>query len=213
MSDMRNVNQYVLDPSLLVDLCRDVVEQLGVSTNDSDAGEREIQLSEISKTIERLQKLGISVPDALRAEKLRLACSSEMTEEVAVALEPLVSGLWDILGRIRARLQRRYVNTSDTSNEPLQNGAEHIPPSENQTDVLMFVTSPRDARRRTGLNQSAFWSRFGVGQSGGSRYESGRDIAGPTQILMMLHASGKINDDDLFEIRMALGSTYKQSSE
>jgi DNA-binding transcriptional regulator YiaG len=32
-------------------------------------------------------------------------------------------------------------------------------------------------RKATNLNQSEYWTRFGVTQSGGSRYESGR--AGP----------------------------------
>ena len=31
-------------------------------------------------------------------------------------------------------------------------------------------------RKATGLNQSDFWKRFGVTQSGGSRYESGRKM-------------------------------------
>ena len=35
----------------------------------SDVGEQEAQLREISKTIERLEKAGVSVPDVLRGEK------------------------------------------------------------------------------------------------------------------------------------------------
>jgi predicted transcriptional regulator len=34
----------------------------------------------------------------------------------------------------------------------------------------------REIRRRLGMNQSEFWSRLGITQSGGSRYESGRDM-------------------------------------
>ena len=36
------------------------------------------------------------------------------------------------------------------------------------------------------MNQSEFWSRIGVTQSGGSRYESGRHIPAPTQTLLLL---------------------------
>lgn len=39
-------------------------------------------------------------------------------------------------------------------------------------------------RQMTGLNQQQFWSRFGVTQSGGSRYESGRAIPKPVRMLM-----------------------------
>jgi len=39
--------------------------------------------------------------------------------------------------------------------------------------------------RKLGINQQQFWSRLGVTQSGGSRYESGRDI--PLPVLMLLH--------------------------
>lgn len=38
----------------------------------------------------------------------------------------------------------------------------------------------RDMRKKMGLNQQEFWSRVGVTQSGGSRYESGR--AAPRQV-------------------------------
>lgn len=52
-------------------------------------------------------------------------------------------------------------------------------------------------RKKTGVNQRDFWSRYGVTQSGGSRYESGRDIPKPLAILLWLHRSGKVTDKDL----------------
>lgn len=42
----------------------------------------------------------------------------------------------------------------------------------------------RELRIKLGLNQSDFWIRVGTTQSGGSRYESGRDIPEPVQILL-----------------------------
>ena len=39
-------------------------------------------------------------------------------------------------------------------------------------------------RRKHGMNQSAFWGRIGVTQSGGSRYESERNIPVPVQLLL-----------------------------
>lgn len=41
-------------------------------------------------------------------------------------------------------------------------------------------------RARLKLNQTAYWSRVGVTQSGGSRYESGRKIPKPVQILLQV---------------------------
>ncbi|MBI2317421.1 MAG: helix-turn-helix domain-containing protein [Betaproteobacteria bacterium] len=46
--------------------------------------------------------------------------------------------------------------------------------------------SPREIRRRLGLNQQEFWTRIGVTQSGGSRYESGRRMPKPVKELLRL---------------------------
>lgn len=46
----------------------------------------------------------------------------------------------------------------------------------------------RDIRRKLGLNQQQFWSMLGVTQSGGSRYESGRNMPRPVhQLLRLVH--------------------------
>ncbi|MDG3065135.1 helix-turn-helix domain-containing protein [Thauera mechernichensis] len=42
----------------------------------------------------------------------------------------------------------------------------------------------RELRRKCGMNQAEFWTRFMTTQSGGSRYESGRDIPEPVQVLL-----------------------------
>lgn len=44
----------------------------------------------------------------------------------------------------------------------------------------------REIRRKLGMNQQQFWSGLGVTQSGGSRYESGRNIPRPVQQLLRL---------------------------
>ncbi len=44
----------------------------------------------------------------------------------------------------------------------------------------------REIRRKLGLNQQQFWSKIGVTQSGGSRYESGRNMPRPVQQLLRL---------------------------
>ncbi len=54
-------------------------------------------------------------------------------------------------------------------------------------------------RKKANANQKDFWAKYGVTQSGGSRYESGRNIPKPLAILLWLHRSGKVSDKDLSE--------------
>jgi len=52
--------------------------------------------------------------------------------------------------------------------------------------MLDLLISPKDIRRRLGLSQGEFWTRIGVTQSGGSRYESGRSMPRPVRELLRL---------------------------
>lgn len=53
------------------------------------------------------------------------------------------------------------------------------------------IANPRVIRRRLNLNQQEFWSRVGVTQSGGSRYESGRSMPRPVrELLRLVHIEG-----------------------
>ena len=56
-----------------------------------------------------------------------------------------------------------------------------------------------EIRKKQNLNQTEFGTRFGVTQSGGSRYESGRNIPKPLAILLWLNRTGKVTDKDLAE--------------
>ena len=53
---------------------------------------------------------------------------------------------------------------------------------------LAFTTGPelKALRRKLLLNQSDFWNRIKVTQSGGSRYESGRNVPKPVALLLNL---------------------------
>lgn len=69
----------------------------------------------------------------------------------------------------------------------------------------------RAIRRKLGLNQQQFWSQLGVTQSGGSRYESGRNMPRPVQhLLRLVHVEqidiGKVRRED-FEVVEYLKST------
>ncbi|MCX7185169.1 MAG: helix-turn-helix transcriptional regulator [Nitrosospira sp.] len=64
------------------------------------------------------------------------------------------------------------------------------------------ISNPREIRRKLGLNQHDFWSKVGVTQSGGSRYESGRNMPRPVrELVRLVHVEqidlSKIRKDDL----------------
>lgn len=70
--------------------------------------------------------------------------------------------------------------------------------------LFNFSINPRDVRRRLGLNQQEFWTKIGVTQSGGSRYESGREMPKPVrELLRLVHVEridlSKVKKED-FEI-------------
>ena len=67
------------------------------------------------------------------------------------------------------------------------------------------LSNPTALRKKSGENQGTYWRRYGITQSGGSRYEQGRKIPSPAKILMALHASGKVSDDDPAQARAAVG--------
>ena len=46
-------------------------------------------------------------------------------------------------------------------------------------------------RQKAGTNQTQFWQRVGIGQSAGSRYESGRNIPRPVQMLLRIAYGAK----------------------
>lgn len=55
----------------------------------------------------------------------------------------------------------------------------------------------RKYRRSKRESQGLFWSRFGVTQSRGSRFEKGAEIPKPVAILLELYLSGVVTDGDL----------------
>ncbi len=58
-------------------------------------------------------------------------------------------------------------------------------------------------RKKLGLNQSEFWNHIGITQSGGSRYECGRQIPQPVQLLVHIaYGKEKQAEDLLAWLRM-----------
>src|SRR5215213_9260416 len=80
------------------------------------------------------------------------------------------------------------------------------------------ISNPREIRRKLRMNQQEFWSRIGVTQSGGSRYESGRSMPKPVrELLRLVHVDQidvrKITRDDfrvISYLKAAEPSLYKK---
>lgn len=59
----------------------------------------------------------------------------------------------------------------------------------------------RAYRESLGENQSQFWERFGVSQSGGSRYESGREVPTSVAILVLAFSGELLSNSKLQKLR------------
>ncbi len=117
MSDEEGVERFVKDPRLLIELCRKVVGRLASDPDHGSVVEKEAQLREISRSIERLEKIGVPIPDALRAEKTRLAAALSIQTELSEGLGLLATGFGEILKELQGYLGRG-VNRTSTNRKP-----------------------------------------------------------------------------------------------
>jgi len=108
MNPNPDLERYVKDPSLLPDLCREVIDHL--DAQDENAEEEmaamDAQLRAISKAVEKLEKQGVVVPDVFRAEKTRLANALGIKAESVQVLNQLTDELDEILSDLKSRLGR-----------------------------------------------------------------------------------------------------------
>ncbi|PLX76734.1 MAG: hypothetical protein C0607_03470 [Azoarcus sp.] len=74
--------------------------------------------------------------------------------------------------------------------------------------ITELVINTKQYRRSLRESQAVFWGRLGVTQSGGSRYESGRDMPQSAAMLAALYALGYVSDDELREVRELLAPFY-----
>jgi hypothetical protein len=75
-------------------------------------------------------------------------------------------------------------------------GAEH---GSSSPECALAGRTPRTAppAHPQAREPGKFWSRFGVTQSSGSRFETGVVIPPPVAILLRLYANGTLKDEDL----------------
>jgi predicted transcriptional regulator len=67
----------------------------------------------------------------------------------------------------------------------------------------------REIRKKLGLNQIEFWSQVGVTQSGGSRYEAGRNIPKPVRELVRLVHVEQLELSKLNRVNMEVAELLK----
>lgn len=106
MSNDIDIDRLVTDPNLLIELCREVIARIESGSHNHKAAEKEAQLREIAKAIKKLEKMGVTVPDALRGEKTRLAAELGVQSQAEQALHHLADGLEAILKDLNIRLRR-----------------------------------------------------------------------------------------------------------
>jgi DNA-binding transcriptional regulator YiaG len=84
---------------------------------------------------------------------------------------------------------------------------------ETERTVKLFerVLNPREIRRRLGLNQEQFWTQIGVTQSGGSRYESGREMPKPVRELLRLVHVEQVDLSQVKRVDFEIISYLKES--
>ena len=70
----------------------------------------------------------------------------------------------------------------------------------------------RHLRSRLGMNQTEFWSKIGVTQSGGSRYESGNSIPRPVQMLLKLVHVNNIDLEKINPEHIAIASHLQKTN-
>jgi hypothetical protein len=114
MIESRDVEKYIESPESLLTLCRDVIANLDEKRKDTELDVQERQLREISNTIEKLERSGISVPDELRSLKTGLLAKLSVKEETRITLQKLADGFEVILRGMGRLIERNNADKTIT---------------------------------------------------------------------------------------------------
>lgn len=196
-----DIDHFVKNPSLLVELCLEVIVQL--HANSEEVSEQEAQLRAIAKAIQQLEKSGVAVSEPLRAEKTRLAATLAVHSEAKQALALLADEFQKILKDLRERLGQNATawgaklggKRSKLSTTPKAILREHILQAlkklggrarasevikemARQLDgkLLPGDTVWRDATKESAWQNNAKWERFHMTEDGALRRNSPRGI-------------------------------------
>lgn len=72
------------------------------------------------------------------------------------------------------------------------------------------IKNIREIRKKLGMNQMEFWRQIGVTQSGGSRYESGRNMPKPVRELLRLVHVEHVNLADVNGVDLQVVALLKE---
>jgi hypothetical protein len=111
MNKHYELKDLVSEPARLAEVCREVVEAVVAGTEGDEVREKESQLREIARTVDRLEKLGVAVPDGLRGEKTRLAAELSEKSEGLKTLNALADALQGVLDELKRKLGRNGSGT------------------------------------------------------------------------------------------------------
>lgn len=106
MNYIAEIDQFVKNPILLAKVSNRVINSIDSNRETEETRAMEVQLREIAKTIEKLEKIGVAVPDSLRAEKTRLVSVLSRSAETTRTLQLLLDVFEEICKDLRNRLGR-----------------------------------------------------------------------------------------------------------
>lgn len=197
------IDRYVKDPSQLAELCRDVIDQLDASSEDTSIADQEAQLKAIAKAVDQLEKTGVPVPDTLRGEKTRLAAALAVHADAKQALAQLADEFQDILKDLRERLGQAAAapepkprgkrsklpkTPQKVLREHIIQALKHIGGRARVPDVIQQMKQQlegtllpgdmawRDATNEAAWENNAKWERFQMVQDGLLRRDSPRGV-------------------------------------
>jgi hypothetical protein len=194
MEHTSEIERYVKDPDLLLKLLQDLIEVLESDDDQGETSAMEAQLREISKAMQKLEKISVFVPDALRAEKTRLAAalgtqSKSMQEltHLSYELEKILKDLKINIGRDNKKKSTRKTRSIHSHapktekgilREHIVDALKHLGGSAHKNDVLKYMERklegkllPGDLERRETTNDyvwqnNAAWERYEMAQDG-----------------------------------------------
>lgn len=204
MSERTDNDRFVKNPSLLVELCREVIDRLDTGGDDADVVAMETQLREISRVVGNLGRKGVTVPDVLRAEKTRLAAALAIQNETIPALNHLADELEKILKDLKARLGRGFEQTAAKRSRSKRSYSQktdksilrrliiealkHYGGSASKAEVLKYMEKLlqgkllpgdmkwRDATHNHAWENNACWERYQMTQDGILKTGSARGV-------------------------------------
>lgn len=91
------IKNYIENPEALVNLCQSVLNELLAPVNDTELTEKKAQLSEVSRSIKKLEKLSIGIPDELRNLKISLLTEVETQIKTKNKVEKILVGLKEMI--------------------------------------------------------------------------------------------------------------------